>query len=256
MKDWWKTFFRPSIFPIADLIEHPDTRSEIRALSRLLPRGCRVLDVGCGIGRHSIALSEIGYEVTGLDYSRPFSADARRRARRLAAPVRFIRGDMRSMPFREEFDAALSLWTSFGYFTDFKDDLRTLSGIFRALRPGGLLIMDMINGDRLEEFFVPKYWGRMGRVWSLEESRVLGGTDRALLTDRIYIRPGGRVSRAKTFVRIYNRARLRRALTHAGFVGVRFGAGLRPSRRLGVRLLAMARKPAGSLSVKPIAKNR
>ena len=71
----------------------------------LVPGG-RVLDVGCGPGRHSHELARRGYEVVGLDVSETFIALARRDAPRGAT---FVHGDARTMSFDSEFDAAISL---------------------------------------------------------------------------------------------------------------------------------------------------
>ena len=71
----------------------------------LVPGG-RVLDVGCGPGRHSHELARRGYEVVGLDTSETFVALARRDAPRGAT---FVHGDARTMSFDSEFDAAISL---------------------------------------------------------------------------------------------------------------------------------------------------
>ena len=84
------------------------TVSEVDTLVDVLDLvpGDRVLDVGCGPGRHSHELARRGYEVVGLDTSETFVALARRDAPRGAT---FVHGDARTMSFDSEFDAAISL---------------------------------------------------------------------------------------------------------------------------------------------------
>lgn len=106
-----------------------------------LEPGMRVLDVGCGPGRHAHALGQRGIEVHGIDISERFIELARRDA---PDRVTFERLDARSLPFDAEFDAAISLCQgAFGLAdwgvepTTIDPDTDVLAGIARALKPGG-----------------------------------------------------------------------------------------------------------------------
>ena len=120
------------------------TVSEVDTLVDVLDLvpGDRVLDVGCGPGRHSHELARRGYEVVGLDVSETFIALARRDAPRGAT---FVHGDARTMSFDSEFDAAISLCQgAFGLAggpgsdTAVLDpDSAVLDRIVAAVRPGG-----------------------------------------------------------------------------------------------------------------------
>lgn len=111
-----------------------------------LEPGMRVLDVGCGPGRHALALAERGIEVVGLDISEPFVELGAAAAADAGAPATFVRGDARAMTFDAEFDAAISLCQgAFGLGGppatldpfNLENDGAVLAGIRRALRPGG-----------------------------------------------------------------------------------------------------------------------
>lgn len=108
-----------------------------------LAPGHRVLDVGCGPGRHAHELARRGIAVHGIDISQRFVDLARD-----AAPpgATFERLDARRLPFTAEFDAAVSLCQgAFGLVLGPGDDAAVLDGMGRALRPGGRLAVTAFN---------------------------------------------------------------------------------------------------------------
>jgi SAM-dependent methyltransferase len=105
-----------------------------------LAPGTRVLDVGCGPGRHAHALARLGCEVVGVDISERFVALA---AESAPPGASFMRTDARALAFDGEFDAAISLCQgAFGLAggpgAPLDADSDVLAAIARALRPGGL----------------------------------------------------------------------------------------------------------------------
>ena len=119
-----------------------------------LPPGARVLDVGCGPGRHAHALGRRGYDVVGVDISERFIALARE-GTPAGARVAFERGDGRALEFDAEFDAVISLCqgafglaggpANFGEAARLDPDRAVLEGMARALRPGGRLALSAFS---------------------------------------------------------------------------------------------------------------
>ncbi len=105
--------------------------------------GMRLLDVGCGPGRHAIELARRGLEVVGIDLSPDFLAVARQRSREAGVGLSLFEMDAGAMPFEEEFDLALSLCE--GAFGLGISDLTMLRAMRRALRPGGRLAVGAPN---------------------------------------------------------------------------------------------------------------
>lgn len=118
------------------------TEQEVRFLLELLdlPAGARVLDVGCGPGRHAVAFAEAGLAVTGVDVSRRFLQLAAERARAAGVPAAFFEVDARQMPFDDEFDAVVSICQG-GFGLMGRDDALVLRRMGEAARKGGRVVL-------------------------------------------------------------------------------------------------------------------
>ena len=113
-----------------------------------LPRGARVLDLACGVGRHAIGMAQRGYHMTGVDFSPHYLEIATAQAAKAGVQVTWMAGDMRALPFEEAFDGAYSYFTSFGYFAD-QENERVIANIVRSLRHNGRFLIDMANREWL-----------------------------------------------------------------------------------------------------------
>jgi 2-polyprenyl-3-methyl-5-hydroxy-6-metoxy-1,4-benzoquinol methylase len=109
-------------------------------------RSLRVLDVGCGTGRHSIELAKRRYAVTGVDLSPSLLARAKEKAAQAGVSVTFVHHDARALPYTAEFDVALLICE--GAFPLMETDdmnFRILQGVRRALHSPGKLILTTLN---------------------------------------------------------------------------------------------------------------
>jgi len=122
--------------------------------TRLAP-GTAVLDAPCGFGRHSVEFARRGYAVTGVDFNETELERARSTAKSARVPLRLISQDMRDMEFSGEFDLAVNLFSSIGYFSDDEDRL-LIDRFWHALKPDGLFVLDTRNRDQCVRAMPPE----------------------------------------------------------------------------------------------------
>lgn len=178
-------------------IAPPLTAADLRWLRRLLAGRRDVLDAGCGYGRVAIPLAEAGHHVTGFDLDPALIADARRRARGHGLPLRFRTGDIRRRQ-GGAYDAVLCLWSTFQHLLTIRDRRACLAACHAALRPGGLLVLEMTDAG------VPAVAHRLARDGQGPDRRIAawrlhGATIRCYLHDRDSL---ARCFAATPFVRV------------------------------------------------------
>ncbi len=170
--EWWRRLFDTTLY--FELYESQDTElartqtPQVLALVGMTPPA-RILDVGCGYGRHSIELARLGFDVTGIDISEVQLARAREKAQAAEVAVDFRQADGRALEFEAEFDAAISMFLSFGFFETDAEHLAMLRGIAQALRPGGRFLMDFWNREYEIQRFDRFQVDRTGDIFELEE---------------------------------------------------------------------------------------
>lgn len=144
-KEWCDTVFDQVYFHIYDPSCKDVTEREVRGITELLALspGCSLLDMACGYGRHCKVFGDSGFSVTGVDLSGPMIEIARSKYSRTG--VKYVVGDMRNVDLNRQFDAALNLYISFGFFKDQKDNLEVLRNIARHLVPHGKFLLELVN---------------------------------------------------------------------------------------------------------------
>lgn len=180
-----------------------------------MPAGSSVLDMACGHGRHALELSARGYMVTGVDLSRVFLERAHRDAQRRSLTPRFMVGDMRDVAFEAEFDAAICLNTSFGFFDDVTN-YGIVTSIFRALRPGGQFILETVNRDYITANVPRRRWWDNAELIIMEEVDFDAQTSR-LKSLRTLVDERQRPWEQHISIRLYGAHELCGMLAMAGF---------------------------------------
>lgn len=231
--DWFDTLHD-------DLWLRPDEGGEEEAdsLRRMLRvrKGQHLLDAPCGAGRVALPLARHGVKVVGIDLRRTFVDRARRRFLRegVRADLRCL--DMRSIDFENEFHAVCNWFNSFGYFSD-DENADLVRRFARALRPGGRLLIDQLNRERILRNFRPldvKHGVRYRSRWDARRERLVG---RRVIA-------GIPAEESRSSQRLYTRAQMRGLLAAAGLeVESAFGSlNGEPFHRGSDRMIVVARK--------------
>jgi len=247
--DWWRRIFNSIYLKTdGDVVDDQDiTRKEVDLFFRILrlsPED-KILDLCCGQGRHCLELARRGFQsVEGLDRSHYLIQKAKTQAKKEGLNVRFREGDARKLPYLpDSFDVVMVLGNSFGYFETIQDDLRVLKEVSRVLKPWGRLLIDVADGEYLQEHFQRRSWEWIDkkrfvcreRSLSLDKQRLISRevvthVEKGILTDQFYAE------------RLYTRESLSELLKTAGLSDIIIHGAISPDSQWNQDLGMMERR--------------
>jgi len=244
---WYERAFGPDYLALYPHRDDAEAERDVTSLLALIdpPRDEPLLDLGCGPGRHLLALRRHGFtDLTGIDLSQDLLNVAAERFRMIEPhPIRLLRADMREIPFDSHFATTISMFTSFGYFESVSEDARMLRAVHDALRPHGVFLLDTLNRHWTIQHLVPRESRTVGSL-HLEITRsITPDGDRVEKTTRVVERDRAERTYGES-VRMYEPEQLRTLLVDAGFRRVDLhgsldGSPLHPKSR---RTIAVARR--------------
>jgi len=214
---WWEELFNDDYLRTCEKLTDEQIAREVDFIEDSLgiERGGAVLDLACGTGRHAIELARRGYEVVGFDLSLAMLARAGDEAQERDAKLNFLQGDMREMTFEEQFDGVYCWNTSFGYFEEDKNAL-VIDRIHRALKTGGLLLLDVVNRDFLIRQSPSLAWFEGDGCVCMDEMSVDFITSR-MRVKRTMMLDDGRSREIEYSMRVYGLHELGKILHDHGF---------------------------------------
>jgi len=168
---FWETW-GPLMFTSQRIANAADEVDKVINLLKIEPEA-RILDLGCGIGRHALELARRGFQVTGVDRTRSYLDQAKKQASKEGLVIEFVQDDMRTFSRTESFDGVISMYTSFGYFEDAEDDHRVTTNVCDSLKPGGVFIIETHGKETLSRIFQERNWVEEDGVIWLQERKVL-----------------------------------------------------------------------------------
>jgi SAM-dependent methyltransferase len=216
-KPWWVDLFEDDFTRTLDKPIESDVKREASFIERLLnlAQGARVLDLGCGMGRHAVELASRGYQVVGVDISQTMLDRATEYALQRRQPVNFVKGDMRKLSLDAVFDGIFCWAETFGYF-DEQTNLAVLESIHRALRPGGTFALDVANRDFVAPRSPTMVWFEQEGCVCMDEMKFDFYTSR-MVVKRTVLFQTGRSRELEYSIRMYSLHELGRVLHQSGF---------------------------------------
>jgi SAM-dependent methyltransferase len=221
-----------------------ETAGEVEAILAMTSpqKGAAVLDSCCGVGRHTLEFARRGYTVTAVDRTRGYIEAALETAAAEELDIEFLLQDVRVFRRPDYYNLALNLFTSFGFFSDQKEEIRYIKNIRDSLKPGGCFVID-VNGKEIlardftacEEYEMDGYSVR--GEYTIED-------DFATLNNLWSIKGPGENYSYRFSHRIYSAVELKELLLSCGFknVGIKGGFDGRPYDNNAERLISIARK--------------
>jgi SAM-dependent methyltransferase len=242
---WDELFDEIYLTTYAAALRRFDSAAEATAAATLaaVERSAEILDAPGGFGRHSIPLAAAGFRVTSIDRSAVQQEEGRRRAGSAEWP-RFVRADVRELPFTgETFDAVLCLFSSIGYRGE-EGDRQAFAEFLRVLRPGAALVVETMHRDRLMVVFQERGWEHLEDDAVLLEERRFDHLAGELETEHTLVPADGPRRTVKYRLRVYTATELARMLEDVGFAEVECFGDLNGRELSGEsRLVVRARKP-------------
>jgi len=194
----WKEFFDAHAPNYMKNSFTAGTSGEVRFLmdELKLSAGERVLDVGCGTGRHAVELAKQGYRVVGVDVSVNMLALAKLAAAKAGVAVDWVNADATRLSLVESFDVAISLCEGAFSLLGFNDipnehDMDIIRNIASALKADGRLILTIPNAFRkirelTDHDIDEERFDIRTLMETVEEIETAGGTERVHLRQKYY----------------------------------------------------------------------
>jgi SAM-dependent methyltransferase len=217
VRQWWERFFSDDYL----LTVPPPAAAQINKQvdfieqSMGLAKGAMVLDVGCGLGLHAIELARRGYLVVGLDLSLAMITRAAETAQQQGLKINFLHADIREIAFDGAFDAVICMGTTFGFFDD-DANRDVLNRLYQALRPGGRILLDVVNRDYVVRWQPNLVWFEGEGCVCMEESDFNYFNSR-LVVKRTVMREDGQQNNSEYSLRAYSLHELGQLTQALGF---------------------------------------
>ncbi len=216
-RQWYETLFsddylRTVVRPTAAQISR---QVDFMQASLGVTKGTAVLDVGCGLGQHALEFARRGCLVVALDLALPMITRAAEDAQQEGLRINFLHKDIRDIGFEGTFDAVVCVGTTFGFFDD-EQNREVLGRLANALKPGGRLLLEVVNRDHVLSSQPNLQWFEGDGCVVMEESDFNYYSSR-LTVKRTMMREDGRQTESEYSIRLYALHELGQMMQQVGF---------------------------------------
>ena len=217
-RSWWEVLFSDDYIRTLPKVAQTAVQKQVNFMEASLgiKRGDSVLDVGCGLGHHALEFARRGYLVVALDLALSMITRAAEDAQQRGLRINFLHKDIRDIGFEGTFDAVICVGTTFGFFDD-EQNRSVLQRLAHALKPGGRLLLDVVNRDFVVQSQPNLVWFEGDGCVVMEESDFNYYSSR-LHVKRTMMRDDGRQTDVDYNIRLYSVHELGQMLKQCGFV--------------------------------------
>ena len=180
-----------------------------------LRTGARILDAGCGTGRHTIEFARRGFVAAGVDVADDLLEIARNGSILSSGSTTFVHADLRTLGFTSAFEAAVLLDSTLGLHED-GETVEILRRLAASLVPGGRLVLEVLNRDFVLDQMPARKWLETSKAVILDDVSFHPETSR-LRVKRSVAPHGGKAVEFAYSLRLYALHELRVLLALAGF---------------------------------------
>lgn len=221
-EDFWINY-SPIMFDDARWAEAPDVANYVKKIANL-KNGSTVLDAGCGVGRISVELAVLGFQVTGVDIIQAELDAAKESACGEGVELTLLNADLRNFKTEKKFDCAINLYTSFGYCESIAEDMMILKNIYDSLKSNGTFILECTSRETAIMYFTKGEIFDRANFTVKTHFEVVGAWEGLLSRWDLY--ECGKIDNSKPIIshefvqRLYSAADLRNQLLKTGFRNV------------------------------------
>lgn len=203
MRDWFKKWFSSDEY--LRVYAHRNKKDAENLINLILknvsiPHNAKILDAACGAGRHSILLSQMGYNVTAFDLSKSLLKIGMQNCCELKTDVKFVCADIRNAHFKSHFNLVLNMFTSFGYFQTDSENFRFFVNARSFLSEGGFIVVDYFNKEFLTRNLISETKKVINKNTIIERREIKNG----FVIKDILIRKDGEEKLFHEMVKLYS----------------------------------------------------
>ncbi len=221
-ESFWKNY-GPIMFDAPRWAEAPGVAEAVCKIAGL-SKGSFVLDAGCGPGRISIELALRGLKVTGVDLIQSELDAAKESAADEKVKIEWIKDDLRTFTSKKKFDAAINLYTSFGYCDTIEEDIQILRHISDCVKEGGFFILECVSRETAIKFWTEGEWFERAGMTVLTQFSVEGAWEGLRSKWILLGKDGGRIEH-EYVQRLYSAVELKRLILASGFTSAEIYGG-------------------------------
>lgn len=211
-KDWFETKEYLNVYSHRNETEAEDLVNLILD-NIILSKPADVLDMACGTGRHSLLFAKKGLNVTAVDLSKSMISVAMDKAKAENLNIIFIQNDLRYFAHTGNFDLAVNLFTSFGYFESDEENFKILNTAYNHLKAGGYFVLDFFNKFFVEKNLVLESHNKIENREVIQKRKI----DGLRVIKEITISDNGNSKKYYESVRMFSYDELLNELTRIGF---------------------------------------